>query len=287
MFLGKLLGFMVGSSWFGLIGGLIGLWFGHQIDKTFKSGVYNATQGRSASIQQTFFKATFSIMGHLAKADGHVSENEIKVARQSMRRLGLTETLKKEAIRLFNEGKSYGFNLNSALDNLLKECRYHKDLLNFFIEMQLEAALADGSLGPQTRKILLQICERLGYSQREFEILLARYRASQAFHEHFQNFQENFNQYNKQSHQGYYQQHNQSRTYNSNQTSLTEAYGVLGVKPSDPEPVIKKAYRRLVNQHHPDKLASKGLPLEMMKVAERKTQQIITAYEVICKSRGF
>ena len=48
---------------------------------------------------------------------------------------------------------------------------------------------------------------------------------------------------------------------------------------------VKKAYRRLMNQHHPDKLVSKGLPEEMMKLANEKTQQIKEAYERIKKSR--
>ena len=50
---------------------------------------------------------------------------------------------------------------------------------------------------------------------------------------------------------------------------------------------VKTAYRRLMNQHHPDKLQAKGLPKEMMKLAQEKTQEIRAAYERIREARGF
>ena len=48
---------------------------------------------------------------------------------------------------------------------------------------------------------------------------------------------------------------------------------------------LKKAYRRLMSQHHPDKLVAKGLPEQLIKDATEKTQQIKAAYELIRKSR--
>jgi DnaJ like chaperone protein len=59
----------------------------------------------------------------------------------------------------------------------------------------------------------------------------------------------------------------------------------LGVKNSCTDQELKKAYRRLMSQHHPDKLVSKGLPEEMMKLATEKTQQIKDAYDLIKQDR--
>jgi len=61
----------------------------------------------------------------------------------------------------------------------------------------------------------------------------------------------------------------------------SEAYAVLGVTPQDSKADIKKAYRRLMSQHHPDKLVSKGLPEEMIKVATEKSQKIRDAYDLL------
>ena len=61
---------------------------------------------------------------------------------------------------------------------------------------------------------------------------------------------------------------------------------MLGVEPDSTEAEVKKAYRRLMSQHHPDKLVAKGLPEEMMKLAKEKTQEISAAYELIKEARA-
>ena len=48
---------------------------------------------------------------------------------------------------------------------------------------------------------------------------------------------------------------------------------------------LKKAYRRQMNQHHPDKLVAKGLPEEMIDIATEKTQAIKAAYDLIKQQR--
>ena len=69
--------------------------------------------------------------------------------------------------------------------------------------------------------------------------------------------------------------------------TTTDAYAVLGVSANTTNAEIKKAYRRLLSQHHPDKLVSKGLPEEMMKIATQRTHEIRQAYEKIKQERNF
>jgi DnaJ like chaperone protein len=73
---------------------------------------------------------------------------------------------------------------------------------------------------------------------------------------------------------------------NTNQLTINDAYVILGVDKSLTDKELKRAYRRLLSQHHPDKLVAKGLPEEMKKIANEKTQKIISAYELIKKQRG-
>ena len=68
---------------------------------------------------------------------------------------------------------------------------------------------------------------------------------------------------------------------------LDDAYAILGVDAQAGEAEIKRAYRRLLSQHHPDKLVAKGLPEEMMKMATQKTHEIRQAYEAVREARGF
>jgi DnaJ like chaperone protein len=67
---------------------------------------------------------------------------------------------------------------------------------------------------------------------------------------------------------------------------LDDAYAILNVSASASDKEVKRAYRRLISQHHPDKLVSKGLPEEMMKMAAQKTDEIKKAYEQIKEARA-
>ncbi len=291
--MGKIIGAFLGYMLLGTVGALLGIFIGHMFDKGLTLHLHTMPRSRPADVQRAFFTATFSIMGHLAKADGHVQPDEIVEAQRIMAQLDLSEALRKEAIQLFNKGKQPGFNVDQVLEALFEKCRSHKDLLRFFIEIQLGAALSDGALQPEEKRVLLHICECLHFSPQEFERLWAQQWASQAFHQWYSGgFQQQSRQYG-----GYQQQH---RSYQGGSSrgghhashgpsgfSLQDAYGVLGVSESASVSDIKKAYRKLMNQHHPDKLASRGLPEGMMKMAKEKVLQIRSAYDLIREARGF
>ena len=191
-------------------------------------------------------------MGHLAKADGQVSKEEIQMAQQVMAQMELSAAMKKEAVNEFNRGKAPEFNLDAELDEFKQACQRQKNLIRMFIEVQLQAAYADGELDDAEDQILAHICGRLGIPQFAYEQLKRMLGASQR----------------RGAHQ-------QSRS------TPEEAYAILGVSESASDAEVKKAYRRLISQHHPDKLVSKGLPDEMMKIAKEKTQQITEAYDTI------
>lgn len=310
-FVGRIIGAILGFMVLGPFGAILGFIIGSFFDRGLKLNLHHFPRSHTTEVQQAFFTATFSVMGHLAKADGQVSVHEIKAAENIMSRLELSEEFRKEAIRLFNEGKKPEFDLNSVLNALYRECRHDQDLLRFFIEIQLEAALADGELQPPEEQLLLTICERLHFSAQEFQQIWSRQWASQAFHEWFNQFtnDEGFAQQNRSSsyssssqhrarartqYQGNYQQgqrgYQQGYTgsgYRSYEHSLKGAFGVLGIPETSTPAEIKKAYRRLMNQHHPDKLASRGLPEHMMKLAKEKTQEIRAAYDLIREAKGF
>ena len=254
--LGGAFGFMIG----GPLGALMGIAFGHNFDRGMKglgdSNWQGADQGR---VQAAFFTATFSVMGYIAKADGKVTQDEINLAQTVMSHLGLNAEMRESAKKLFNEGKSSDFPIDEILDQFRKESRRRTTLMQMFLEIQLQAAYADGVMHPAERKVLDHICRRLGFSpahlNRMEEMLKAGFGGSY-------------------------------RQTSSTQTSVEDAYVILGVEKSINDSELKKAYRRLMSQHHPDKLVAKGLPDEMIKDATEKTQQIKSAYETVRESRG-
>lgn len=273
--LGKVIGGAFGFLMGGPLGAILGAAIGHQFDSGLVS-IYQLGEppqpGDRHRVQMAFFTATFSIMGHIAKADGRVSQAEIDLAKRVMDQMGLTGEMRQTAINLFQEGKSSEFPLDDALDQFRRECHRRGNLLRMFIEIQVQQALADGELSSEEERLLLHICTHLGVSRFEYEAIKLQLQAQQRF-------------YNRQ----YQYQTGGRRTGGAGArpgSQLEDAYAVLGLKPSASDDEVKKAYRRLLSQHHPDKLVSKGLPEEMMTLAKEKTQQITKAYETIQQARS-
>lgn len=258
--LGGAFGFMLG----GPIGALIGIGFGHNFDKGLGNMRWDEKfqLGQQERVQAVFFSTTFSVMGHIAKADGRVSPEEIKMAQAVMTHMGLSADVRESAKRLFNEGKSDNFPLDDVLDQFKKELHRRSTLLQMFLEIQLQAAYADGVLDPAEEKLLHHICNRLGIPLHQLNRLEEMLKA------------------------GFGQGSYKSTASTEKSLNLSDAYHILGSNKSATDAEVKKTYRRLMSQHHPDKLVSKGLPEELIKDATEKTQQIKDAYEMIKKSRG-
>lgn len=246
-FIGGTLGFVFG----GPIGAIIGAALGGNFDRGIKMGdsLDGAGLGNQERVQAAFFTTTFSVMGHIAKADGHVSPSEITAAKNIMAQMQLSAEQRKAAIKFFDQGKEAGFPLEAVLHQFKKECHGRRNLIQMFVEIQISTALSDGSVDPAEKHILHTIGEILGFSRSQIDHLFNIAGGATAS--------------------------------SSDKLTLTQAYKILGVEKGSSEAEVKKAYRRLMSQHHPDKLVSKGLPDEMIALATEKTQEIRKAYDLI------
>ena len=260
---GKIIGGGLGYLIGGPIGGLLGAALGHNFDQglgRMGAGAAGFGPGVQERVQGAFFTATFSVMGHIAKADGRVSREEIDTARAIMGQLNLSPEMQQAAQRLFSEGKQSAFPLDEVLEQLRYECHRRHTLLQMFLEIQLHAAYADGVLHPAERNIIEHIADVLRFSPHELAHLEAMVKA--------------------QRHTG------GGEAGRPGGLTLEEAYAVLDVSAKAGDKEVKRAYRRLMNQHHPDKLVAKGLPEEMMQLAKEKTQEIKAAWDVVKQARG-
>ncbi|MBE9568240.1 MAG: co-chaperone DjlA [Proteobacteria bacterium] len=245
-FIGGTLGFVFG----GPIGALIGAALGGNLDRGIKMGDAFDT-GNQERVQAAFFTTTFSVMGHVAKADGHVSKAEIEAAKNIMAQMQLSADQRKAAIRFFDQGKAEDFPLEAILRQFKKECHGRRNLIQMFVEIQISTALSDGKLDASEKHIIYTIGEILGFARGQIDHLFNIANGAQASV--------------------------------SNSLTVTQAYKILGISKDSSGAEIKKAYRRLMSQHHPDKLVSKGLPDEMIALATEKTQEIRKAYDLIKK----
>ena len=248
--IGGALGFMMG----GPLGALLGSALGHQFDGGMARGGIGARLERT---QAAFFTATFSVMGHIAKADGRVSQHEIQAARSLMEQMRLDEAQKQAAIELFQKGKEAGFPLDDVLTQFKSECHRQTTLLRMFFEIQVQAAMADGRMDPAESQVLRHVGRALGFDSAQIEQLIQFVSGASG-----------------------------GQRASAKVQPVSEAYKVLGVSPNASNDEIKKAYRRLTNQHHPDKLVAKGMPEEMIKIANEKTQEIRKAWERIRDHRA-
>jgi DnaJ like chaperone protein len=261
---GALLGFILTKR---ALGVLIGMVIGHFYD------MY-AARGRAGpradllTVRETFFRAAFTIMGHVAKSDGRVSEQDIAAARRIFRQFNLNEADTRAAMAFYTRGKQADFDADAMLEELALACRGREAVLGMFLEIQMRAALMADGLAGATRETLLRLASRLGIGAMEFAHLEAILRF--------------------QAHAGAYGPAGGARPgpRPTGMSALDEAYEILGVNPGASDAEVKRAWRRQMSENHPDKLVARGLPESMLEVAKQKTQAIQAAWERIRDARG-
>ena len=272
---GKLIGAFLGFSLAGPVGALFGIFVGNFFDKGLVGLRGIDPKKIRGPVRSVFHSVTFSVMGHIAKSDGRVSEEEIRSARLMMEKLGLNIEEEREAMGAFSQGKSAGFQLNLALSELKHACRERPELLRLFAELQYRAIQAAGfPIEIKKQEALNAVFDSLGFMP-IFRIFRT-YQNQTHYRQHYQQYSQ-------------YKQSHSTEGFNRTQSvdELAQAYKTLGISESSTGADIKKAYRKLMSQHHPDKLIAKKLSEKQIKEGTEKAQKIQAAYERIRTFRGF
>ncbi len=225
-----------------------------------KSRLLGKLQG---GLQAGFIESVFAVMGALCKADGVVSRDEIQMAEAMFIRFRLNESQKAMAKEAFNRGgKASDFDLDAELQRFMQASGRQPVLLQMFLQVQVSAVAADGQVHPAEHEMLVRIARGLGgLPESQVDQLEAMLRGAHAG------------------------QAGGTRNYSSSQ-QIDDAYKVLGVSPEASDAEIKRAYRKLMSENHPDKLAGRGLPESMREMAEERTREISHAYDVIKEARN-
>lgn len=258
--IGTIAGLATGRPWMAIIGILLG----HQFDRGFadrfsKFGP-DLSNERLEQLPEPFIRALFQSMGHLAKADGRVSEDEIRAARALMHRLGLGSAQIRKAIAAFEQGKEPGFQLVATLRQVRAVSARRAEVHGLFVRLLLEVALSKPTLDKRERAVIWQICTELEIGRVELAQLEAMLRAQRGFR--------------------------RSAAGHEDSKRVSEAYVALGIDKSSTNDDIKKAYRRLMNKNHPDKLVSANPDAAALAEAERRTREVRSAYEMLKARRS-
>lgn len=258
---GKAAGGAAGLAFLGPVGALIGTLLGHQFDRGLSEELDEPRPRRLAyPFRETLLEATFSMMGYFAALDGKVSTAEKRVARAILVELDLGNVREREAWRAFDRGAAADFAPERQLRRLVEVTRGRRQLLNAFLDMQLRVALADGGISGNTRVALRRICKTLGFSAVELAQAeaMARLRSGAR---------------------------RAAAAMREPEDPVLAACRVLGVDDDADAATVKRAYRRLMNQHHPDKLVAQNLDEQAMTRARERTHEIRVAYEKVMTAR--
>jgi DnaJ like chaperone protein len=262
LYWGKIIGTLVGLAARNPWAAMAGFILGHQFDRGFAARykIFEKQGADISRVSEDFVEALFQAMGHLAKVDGRVSEDEIRSARMVMHRLSLNPAQVRRAIGWFDSGKEPGFQLLKTMRELRRvSARKAPDRLTF-VRLLLEVVLAKDSIKKEERALIWKICTELEIGRVELAQLEAMIRAQKGF---------------KRSPAG-----------NADATRVKQAYVALGVSPDSSNDEVKKAYRRLMNKNHPDKISGSNPGADVITEAERRTREVRKAYEMLKARRS-
>lgn len=262
MYWGKVIGTLAGLATLKPIFVLLGLLAGHQFDRGFERRYRSfEEQGHGIGrLSDDYLRALFQTMGHLAKSDGRVTEDEIRAARAVMHRIGLGPAKVRHAINWFDEGKLPGFQLVKTVRELRRVGARRAELRLVFVRLVLEVILAKERLSRKERALLWTICTELDIGRADLAQLEAMIRAQKGFR--------------------------RSPAGDADTRRIKAAYRTLGVDEAATNDEIKKAYRRQMNRHHPDKLASSNPDPSDIQAAENRTREVRAAYEMLKARRS-
>lgn len=279
MIWGKLIGMVLGYLVARIPGAVVGLVIGHLFDyglgEHYLMESLFTSKAKRQKVQAIFFKATFCVMGYVARHESHteqahkgMSQAEVEALDRLMQQLHIAGESRQSAVEYYNQGKNPHFNVDELLMELEPITRKHKALMQLFLELQLQAAYAEGFMVDAKRAKIIYVCERLGLDRTVFARLNSMHQAEERFKEYLRRH--------------YYEQFQKMR----NTSTVIEAYKLLGVDPEASDAQVKRAYRKLMSEHHPDRLIAQGLPDEMIKIATQKTQEIKKAYDLIRETKA-
>ncbi|QJC34059.1 co-chaperone DjlA [Enterobacteriaceae endosymbiont of Donacia cinerea] len=241
------------------------------------------------NIKKLFLQINFEVMGYISKSKGFISKNDINFTIKLMKKMNLNSEEIIFVKKAFKNGKKINYPLIYKLNNLNYLIYKNKNLINKFLEIQIELSFINNFLNFKTKKILNIIFQELNISTNEILFIIKKLKCNNNFINEKDLFFYDFFQekkkrdYSTNSTYNFYKEKNKFQNQKNYKSELDKAYELLGINYNDNLLTIKRAYHKLISKYHPDKLVSKGYSSEQLEIAKIKTQNIHRAYNIIKK----
>ncbi len=241
---GKIIGGTIGFALGGPLGAIAGAAFGHTFDAgndELETRYQNNLLSNGETAQLTFFVATFSMLAKLAKADGQITQEELKSINDFMENdLSLNYRSQNVAMNIFQTALDSPGTFFDFAAQFYTEFRLQPRLLEVMIDILLRVSAADGEMNNKEEELILAAVKIFNFSESRYKQLKAKYIKE-----------------------------------------VDRYYAILNSSRADTDHTIKQQYRKLVQEYHPDKILAKGLPEEFTKFANDKFIEIQEAYEMV------
>jgi DnaJ like chaperone protein len=245
---GKIIGGTLGFALGGPLGALVGAAAGHVVDKS-RSAAEAVTGGRIRGprerLQYAFTVAVIALAAKLAKADGQVTKDEIATLKRIFH---IPDEATSQIGAIFNEARKDATGFEPYARQIALLFRGQKTVLEELLAALLMIAHADGVYHPAEQAYIAEVARIFGFNEADLRRIEGIFIHGVA-------------------------------------AGGTDPYEVLGVKSNDSDEVVRKAYRALLQENHPDRLMSQGLPEEFIEIANKKMAEINVAYDQVKKER--
>ena len=252
------LGFMMGGPLGAIIGGAIGSNIGegagrarvHPGARVGGGGIGGGAYRTSPmEAQQTFMIAMISLAAKVAKADGSVGPAEVRSFDKFLKdQLGMASAERRVAARIFNEARDSQIPAEDFARQIRQLLGHQPARMRDLISVLMSIAMADGHYHATEERLIRSIAREMGLTERDYEEAVSMFNP---------------------------------------RASLGTSYTVLGVTQGATDDEIKKAYRKLAKEYHPDVVTNKGMGEDFQKFAAEKMRAINSAYDSVKEARGF